>query len=144
MTIAIPSEWTDLCCLYNSQDEYPLDAGQILFTLYEGTARSTGTGHVWTLLAYTQQAFYDTFGQNADFSQIQGAAIYVLGSDEDFIYCLSEPTDVQYLENNPTSRRQYETLVDGSQAVLEDFLRRNDITINQQCPASSCWTPSVG
>lgn len=144
MTIAIPSEWTDLCCLYNSQDEYPLDAGQILFTLYEGTARSTGTGHVWTLLAYTQQAFYDTFGQNADFSQIQGAAIYVLGSDEDFIYCLSEPTDVQYLENNSTSRRQYETLVDGSQAVLEDFLRRNDITINQQCPASSCWTPPVG
>lgn len=139
LAIAIPSSWTDLCCLYTGQEEF---VDRVVFRLYEGTARSTGNGHVWTLLAYTKGDFYSTFGQSADLSQIQGTATYVLGTDDTNIYCLALPTDVQFLENNATSRRQYETLVSGSRAVLTDFLSRNEITVNERCPDSECWSVS--
>lgn len=143
LTIAIPASWTDLCCLYSGQDE---SVDRIVFQLYEGIARSAGVGHVWTLLAYTKEDFYSTYGQNTDLSQIQDAATYVLGTDDTHIYCLMLPTDVQFLENDAVSLRQYETLASGAQAVLADFLSRNDITVNERCPDSEYWSvhPSGG
>jgi len=51
------------------------------------------------------------------------------------------PSDVQFLENDPVSQRQYEALQSDSQGVLTRFLKDNGIHINDMCPASSVFSP---
>ena len=114
------------------------------FDVYERLAHDADpyTGRVWDVRALTRTQFQSAFG-DADWSEILGASSYVIGSDDAYIYLLSTPTDVQFLVDNPTSMAQYELLRDQSQAVLEDFLSRNGITPNPDCPdADGCYVGS--
>lgn len=42
--------------------------------------------------------------------------------DDEYVYLLVLPSDVQWLENDPVSKAQYEQLCADSQEVLERFL----------------------
>ena len=115
------------------------------FDVYERLAHDADpyTGRVWDVRALTRTQFQSAFG-DAEWSEILGASSYVIGSDDTYIYLLSTPTDVQFLVEDPTSMAQYELLRDQSQAVLEDFLSRNGITPNPDCPdADGCYVGSA-
>lgn len=84
--------------------------------------------------------FQKAYGEDAQTSEILGIADYVIGTDDEYVYLLVLPTDVRWLENNPVSEDQYETLRAGSQEVLESFLSDNEITLNKECPNSSVFS----
>lgn len=129
LSLRVPAAWDDLAVV--AADE-PSPA---VFSLYERSAHESilGNGLVWSLSAYTLAEF-DRLWPDADGSEILIASSYLIGSDDQYRYLLSTPTDVQFLENDPDSRAAYEALVEQSQTVLENFLTRNHITPNPLCP----------
>lgn len=129
LSLRVPAAWDDLAVV--AADE-PSPA---VFSLYERSAHESilGNGLVWSLSAYTLEEF-DRLWPDADGSEIFIASSYLIGSDDQYRYLLSTPTDVQFLENDPDSRTAYEALVEQSQTVLENFLTRNHITPNPLCP----------
>lgn len=129
LSLRVPAAWDDLAVV--AADE----PSPGVFSLYERSAHASilGNGLVWSLSAYTLEEF-DRLWPDADGSEILIASSYLIGSDDQYRYLLSTPTDVQFLENDPNSRAAYEALVEQSQTVLENFLTRNHITPNPLCP----------
>lgn len=123
----------------NAEDYIPL------FRLYEKRAYESAPqdeqGYVWNLCAMRTDRFERTYGADAVFSEILGIADYVIGSDDEYVYLLTLPSDVRWLENDPVSYRQYKALQIDSQGVLTRFLKDNGIHINDMCPASSVFSP---
>lgn len=143
LSLWVPAGWADMAVV-TARDSVWSGESVPGFDVYERLAHEAdpNTGLVWNVRALTRTQFLSTYG-NADWSEILGASSYVIGSDDAYIYLLSTPTDVQFLVDNPTSMAQYELLRDQSQAVLEDFLSRNGITPNPDCPdADGCYVGS--
>ena len=143
LSLSIPKAWEDIAIIKRQTDiQQSAEAkdGTLLFQLYEKTAYTTdeAMGNVWSLVAFTKDAFKEKFG-DADLATVIGVESYVLGSDSDYIYLLVRPSDVQFLENNDTSLKQYKQLQQESQVVLAGFLKDNSITVNEDCPNSSCY-----
>ena len=143
LSLSIPKAWEDIAIIKRQTDiQQSAEAkhGTILFQLYEKTAytRDEAMGNVWSLIAFTKEAFKEKFG-DADLATVIGVESYVLGSDSDYIYLLVRPSDVQFLENDDTSLKQYKQLQQESQVVLAGFLKDNSITVNEDCPNSSCY-----
>ena len=144
LSLWVPAGWADMAVV-TARDSVWSGASVPGFDVYERLAHDADpyTGRVWDVRALTRTQFQSAFG-DADWSEILGASSYVIGSDDTYIYLLSTPTDVQFLVDNPTSMAQYELLRDQSQAVLEDFLSRNGITPNPDCPdADGCYVGSA-
>ena len=150
--LTVPAKWDELAVLAvggkgimppdgdpNAEDYIPL------FRLYEKRAYESAPqeeqGYVWNLCAMRTDRFERTYGADAMFSEILGIADYVIGSDDGYVYLLTLPSDVRWLENDPVSERQYEALQSDSQGVLTRFLKDNGIHINEVCPASSVFSP---
>ena len=150
--LTVPVKWDELAVLAvggkgimppdgdpNAEDYIPL------FRLYEKRAYESAPqeeqGYVWNLCAMRTDRFERTYGADAMFSEILGIADYVIGSDDEYVYLLTLPSDVRWLENDPVSYRQYEALQSDSQGVLTRFLKDNGIHINDMCPASSVFSP---
>lgn len=150
--LTIPVKWDELAVLAvggkgimppdgdpNAEDYIPL------FRLYEKRAYESAPqdeqGYVWNLCAMRTDRFERTYGADAVFSEILGIADYVIGSDNEYVYLLTLPSDVRWLENDPVSYRQYKALQSDSQGVLTRFLKDNGIHINEVCPASSVFSP---
>ena len=150
--LTIPVKWDELAVLAvggkgimppdgdpNAEDYIPL------FRLYEKRAYESAPqdeqGYVWNLCAMRTDRFERTYGADAVFSEILGIADYVIGSDDEYVYLLTLPSDVRWLENDPVSYRQYKALQSDSQGVLTRFLKDNGIHINEVCPASSVFSP---
>ena len=131
LTLRIPAGWDALAEVYTGGSDLPIP----LFSLCERTARNSalGTGLVWSLTACVWEDFSRAWPE-ADGSEVLLASSYVIGSDENYVYLLTTPTDVQFLEDDLYSFVAYETLRAQSQQVLEDFLVRNDIAPNPLCP----------
>ena len=120
----------------------------MLFHLSEKNALAAypdgGMGSVWWLVAMSWDNFKELRGYDAlPVPEILGIAEYVLGADDEYVYLLVLPSDVQFLENDPVSYRQYKALQIDSQGVLTRFLKDNGIRINEVCPASSVFSPPV-
>ena len=144
LSLWVPAGWADMAVV-TARDSVWFGASVPGFDVYERLAHDADpyTGRVWDVRALTRAQFLSTYG-DTDWSEILGASSYVIGSDDTYIYLLSTPTDVQFLVDNPTSMAQYELLRDQSQAVLEDFLSRNGITPNPDCPdADGCYVGSA-
>ena len=144
LSLWVPAGWADMAVV-TARDSVWSGASVPGFDVYERLAHDADpyTGRVWDVRALTRAQFQSAFG-DADWSEILGASSYVIGSDDTYIYLLSTPTDVQFLVEDPTSMAQYELLRDQSQAVLEDFLSRNGITPNPDCPdADGCYVGSA-
>lgn len=152
--LTVPVKWDELAVLAvggkgimppdgdpNAEDYIPL------FRLYEKRAYESAPqdeqGYVWNLCAMRTDRFERTYGADAVFSEILGIADYVIGSDDEYVYLLTLPSDVRWLENDPVSYRQYKALQSDSQGVLTRFLKDNGIHINEVCPASSVFSPSA-
>ena len=150
--LTIPVKWDELAVLAvggkgimppdgdpNAEDYIPL------FRLYEKRAYESAPqdeqGYVWNLCAMRTDRFERTYGADAVFSEILSIADYVIGSDDEYVYLLTLPSDVRWLENDPVSYRQYKALQSDSQGVLTRFLKDNGIHINEVCPASSVFSP---
>ena len=150
--LTVPVKWDELAVLAvggkgimppdgdpNAEDYIPL------FRLYEKRAYESPPqdeqGYVWNLCAMRTDRFERTYGADAVFSEILGIADYVIGSDDEYVYLLTLPSDVRWLENDPVSYRQYKALQSDSQGVLTRFLKDNGIHINEVCPASSVFSP---
>ena len=150
--LTVPVKWDELAVLAvggkgimppdgdpNAEDYIPL------FRLYEKRAYESAPqdeqGYVWNLCAMRTDRFERTYGADAVFSEILGIADYVIGSDDEYVYLLTLPSDVRWLENDPVSYRQYKALQIDSQGVLTRFLKDNGIRINEVCPASSVFSP---
>ena len=150
--LTVPVKWDELAVLAvggkrimppdgdpNAEDYIPL------FRLYEKRAYESAPqyeqGYVWNLCAMRTDRFERTYGADAVFSEILGIADYVIGSDDGYVYLLTLPSDVRWLENDPVSERQYKALQSDSQGVLTRFLKDNGIHINEVCPASSVFSP---
>ena len=147
LTLTVPAAWEDIAELsaYDKGTAY-LGYGIMLFHLSEKNALAAypdgGMGNVWWLVAMSWDNFKEWRGYDAlPVPEILGIAEYVLGADDEYVYLLVLPSDVQFLENDPVSQRQYETLQSDSQGVLTRFLKDNGIHINDMCPASSVFSP---
>ena len=147
LMLTVPAAWEDIAELsaYDKGTAY-LGYGIMLFHLSEKNALAAypdgGMGNVWWLVAMSWDNFKELRGYDAlPVPEILGIAEYVLGADDEYVYLLVLPSDVQFLENDPVSQRQYETLQSDSQGVLTRFLKDNGIHINDMCPASSVFSP---
>ena len=147
LTLTVPAAWEDIAELsaYDKGTAY-LGYGIMLFHLSEKNALAAypdgGMGSVWWLVAMSWDNFKEWRGYDAlPVPEILGIAEYVLGADDEYVYLLVLPSDVQFLENDPVSQRQYEALQSDSQGVLTRFLKDNGIHINDMCPASSVFLP---
>ena len=147
LTLTVPAAWEDIAELsaYDKGTAY-LGYGIMLFHLSEKNALAAypdgGMGNVWWLVAMSWDNFKEWSGYDAlPVPEILGIAEYVLGADDEYVYLLVLPSDVQFLENDPVSQRQYEALQSDSQGVLTRFLKDNGIHINDMCPASSVFSP---
>ena len=147
LTLTVPAAWEDIAELsaYDKGTAY-LGYGIMLFHLSEKNALAAypdgGMGSVWWLAAMSWDNFKKLRGYDAlPVPEILGIAEYVLGADDEYVYLLVLPSDVQFLENDPVSYRQYKALQIDSQGVLTRFLKDNGIHINDMCPASSVFSP---
>ena len=147
LTLTVPAAWEDIAELsaYDKGTAY-LGYGIMLFHLSEKNALAAypdgGMGSVWWLDAMSWDNFKEWRGYDAlPVPEILGIAEYVLGADDEYVYLLVLPSDVQFLLNDPVSQRQYEALQSDSQGVLTRFLKDNGIHINDMCPASSVFSP---
>ena len=147
LTLTVPAAWEDIAELSAcDKGTTYLGYGIMLFHLSEKNALAAypdgGMGNVWWLVAMSWDNFKERRGYDAlPVPEILGIAEYVLGADDEYVYLLVLPSDVQFLENDPVSQRQYETLQSDSQGVLTRFLKDNGIHINDMCPASSVFSP---
>ena len=147
LMLTVPAAWEDIAELsaYDKGTAY-LGYGIMLFHLSEKNALAAypdgGMGSVWWLGAMSWDNFKELRGYDAlPVPEILGIAEYVLGADDEYVYLLVLPSDVQFLLNDPVSQRQYKALQSDSQGVLTRFLKDNGIHINDMCPASSVFSP---
>ena len=147
LTLTVPAAWEDIAELSAcDKGTAYLGYGIMLFHLSEKNALAAypdgGMGNVWWLAAMSWDNFKELRGYDAlPVPEILGIAEYVLGADDEYVYLLVLPSDVQFLLNDPVSQRQYEALQSDSQGVLTRFLKDNGIHINEVCPASSVFSP---
>ena len=148
LTLTVPAAWEDIAELSacDKGTTYLGGYGIMLFHLSEKNALAAypdgGMGNVWWLVAMSWDNFKELRGYDAlPVPEILGIAEYVLGADDEYVYLLVLPSDVQFLLNDPVSQRQYEALQSDSQGVLTRFLKDNGIHINEVCPASSVFSP---
>ena len=147
LTLTVPAAWEDIAELSAcDKGTAYLGYGIMLFHLSEKNALAAypdgGMGSVWWLVAMSWDNFKEWRGYDAlPVPEILGIAEYVLGADDEYVYLLVLPSDVQFLENDPVSYRQYKALQIDSQVVLTRFLKDNGIHINEVCPASSVFSP---
>ena len=147
LTLTVPAAWEDIAELSAcDKGTAYLGYGIMLFHLSEKNALAAypdgGMGNVWWLVAMSWDNFKEWRGYDAlPVPEILGIAEYVLGADDEYVYLLVLPSDVQFLENDPVSYRQYKALQIDSQGVLTRFLKDNGIHINDMCPASSVFSP---
>ena len=147
LTLTVPAAWEDIAELSAcDKGTAYLGYGIMLFHLSEKNALAAypdgGMGSVWWLAAMSWDNFKELRGYDAlPVPEILGIAEYVLGADDEYVYLLVLPSDVQFLENDPVSYRQYRALQIDSQGVLTRFLKDNGIHINDMCPASSVFSP---
>ena len=147
LTLTVPAAWEDIAELSAcDKGTAYLGYGIMLFHLSEKNALAAypdgGMGSVCWLVAMSWDNFKEWRGYDAlPVPEILGIAEYVLGADDEYVYLLVLPSDVQFLENDPVSYRQYKALQIDSQGVLTRFLKDNGIHINEVCPASSVFSP---
>ena len=147
LTLTVPAAWEDIAELSAcDKGTTYLGYGIMLFHLSEKNALAAypdgGMGSVWWLVAMSWDNFKEWRGYDAlPVPEILGIAEYVLGADDEYVYLLVLPSDVQFLLNDPVSQRQYEALQSDSQGVLTRFLKDNGIHINDMCPASPVFSP---
>ena len=107
----------------------------------------SGNGRVWTLNVIpltdfdkTAAHFMNTEGVDI-YTTGYGSNRYLIGTDAEYAYVISIPTDVQFLADDIVSSENYTFLQKESVQLLWDFMVQNDITPNLSCPATAVYSP---
>ena len=99
---------------------------------------SDGTmGYLWRIFVntheefewYTESELYDN-----PYVEILGANSAVIGTDDEYVYILSLPTDVQFDFNEEHAWEYYKAAMDNKDKFIADFLEVNNITVNEKAP----------
>lgn len=144
LLLTYPAAWERTGIVTADLDTTGTGGELTLFSLREKRAcayYNGDAGLVWTVCALSRDSFRYWLGDDFRIDEVIGPAKYVLGADEDYVYILSLPTDVEYIEGDTLSRSQYEALQSSSRQVLADFLAANGIEVNEVCPASPVYQP---
>lgn len=97
---------------------------------------SDGTmGYLWRIFVntheefewYIESEFYDN-----PYVEILGANSAVIGTDDEYVYILSLPTDVQFDFNEEHAWEYYKAAMDNKDKFIADFLEVNNITVNEK------------
>lgn len=120
------------------------------YRLYEDIAHTQNEeiGLVWLISVFTQEEFTKIAEEIKALHEVEpdlydedvyvsgyGHSNQVLGWDEAYVYVLSLPTDVQWIENNAESEENYHKIEEVSKEMLSRFLQENRITANPNCKA---------
>ena len=123
------------------------------FRLYEWNSHAENSetdtgwnfaGLVWTIAAYTRDEFARTAEHyltetGADvYSEFFGEMSVLIGTDSEYAYVLTLPSDDDYAVSE-----NYKQLQAESQAVLQNFISVNGITPNPSCPDSVVYSPAA-
>lgn len=99
---------------------------------------SDGTmGYLWRIFVntheefewYTESGLYDN-----PYVEILGANSAVIGTDDEYVYILVLPTDVQFDFNEEHAWEYYKAAMDNKEKFIADFLAVNNITVNEKAP----------
>lgn len=114
LSFQILREWSEIAVVRmgTEDQEDPEDSSYVVLTVYEKIANTEnpGMGLVFNIIRNTRSLCKQRFGVDADVSQILGVHELVIGTDDKFIYLLTRPSDVQFLEDNPGSVKQYQQI----------------------------------
>jgi hypothetical protein len=127
LSIEVPVEYQDdIVC--NSADT-------VLFSLYDPVSNAAlvgdGGGFVWSICAYpideadlyVEESFCPTDG-----IRLIAPSGFVLGQNEEYIFAVRLPSDVQYLPDVAESKSSYQKYCKAGCAILSSFLSCNGIT----------------
>ena len=99
---------------------------------------SDGTmGYLWGIIVDTHEEFewYFESGHYKDpYAEILGANSAVIGTDDEYVYILMLPTDVQFDFNVEHAWEYYSAAMDNKEKFIADFLAVNHITVNEKAP----------
>lgn len=142
LQLTVPGFWHELGLC---RVETP--TGAVAFSFYEPYTQEhydAEAGWEWSLLRYTFDDYAAQFGEyplEESYDEILPPAFYIIGWDQQYVYLLQIPTDVQFDPENELSAALFNLLQEGSQQIIENFLAVNQITPNPDCPANECYTP---
>lgn len=125
--IRLPEYWDDIYVIYNDEgviavsEKYNYEKNEI--------------GGLWTIGVKTYEEFteYENHYEKP-YEEILGANSAVIGYDDEYIYLMSCPTDVQFEYEEEKATVLYEAAWDTREQFISDFLEINDITVNEKAP----------
>lgn len=95
-------------------------------------------GNLWRINTMTHEdfAWYLESGMYENpYAEILGANTAVIGTDEDYVYMLSLPTDVQSALDIENAWEYYKAAMSNKEKFIDEFLKINDITKNESAPS---------
>ena len=126
----IECESHDAAAMITLYDKYNHD--------YVDENNNTRLGRLWSVIIFTWDQFYAVMPADvSDISEVYGKIIgannVILGEDQNYVYVLAYPIDMQCHENE-LAMHIYEDAQKYSVQIFEDFLTINHITKNKLAP----------
>lgn len=139
LQLRLPEYWESIYRL----ELQTIEAGDVtsleaVITLYE--KYNYDLMHGGGLLCYIDVYPIDDFNQiflphiPEAYDQIIGANSSIIGTDDQYVYLLSLPTDAQYDFEDRLATELYENGMQAKDKIIDDFLSVNQITVNEKSP----------
>ena len=130
VTIRWPEYWQDL---------YVIQAGQgiTVYDKFNYDLSDSTAGCLWSIYVNTYEEFewYIESGLYDDpYVDMLGANSAVIGTDDEYVYILILPTDVQFDLEVEHAGEYYGAAMDNKEKFIADFLAVNHITVNEKAP----------
>ncbi len=125
--VRLPEYWEDIYVLFND--------GSIIGVSEKYNYEKIETGGLWTIDAMTYEEFaeYEKHYEKP-YEEILGANTAVIGCDDEYVYMMSCPTDVQFEYTEEKATALYQAAWDTREQFISDFLTVNNITPNEKAP----------
>ena len=130
VTICWPEYWQDL---------YVIQAGQgiTVYDKFNYDLSDSTAGCLWSIYVNTHEEFewyMESEYYDDPYAEILGANSAVIGTDDEYVYILILPTDVQFDFNVEHAWEYYSAAMDNKEKFIADFLAVNHITVNEKAP----------
>lgn len=119
---AVQTNAVDDCAIINLYEKYNFEHLQ--------------AGLLATIDIYDRAYYEQNIGQLLPeiYGQIIGANSVILGTDDEYVYLLWAPTDVQFAYEEELATALYQAGWQAKDKIVADFLEINDITANEEAP----------
>ena len=150
LSLRMPGFWEELGIVAVTSDDLLSGSKNGVFAAYDRYSWESfqeqdpdynGGGWLFTIRAVPFDEVKDLDGNGLPEARYNwtGAAEQIIGTDDTYAYCYSEPTDVRFNEDDSLSQATYELLADDIQDILENFLLDNNITPNSHLPGMTWY-----